>query len=268
MLGRVLDRADEPQRLGAVDARRGDDVDERHLALGDRAGLVEDDRVDAARRLEHLRALDQDAELRAAARADEERGRRREAERARARDDQDGDGGGEREGQPGAAADPVAERADGDRDHDRDEDAGDAVGEALHRRLPRLRVGDEPRDLRERGVRADALGPDDEPAADVDGRAGDRVADADLDGNALAGEERLVDGGVALDDGAVGRDLLAGADDEEVADLQLLDRDAPLAAVGRRGRTLPSRRARRARAALLRRCASRAPRSSGRRAGT
>ena len=42
--------------------------------------------------LEHLRAPDQDAELRAAAGADQQRRRRREAESARARDDQDRDG--------------------------------------------------------------------------------------------------------------------------------------------------------------------------------
>ena len=52
--------------------------------------------VDPARLLEHLGALDQDAELRAAAGADHERGRRRQAERARAGDDQHGDGGRER----------------------------------------------------------------------------------------------------------------------------------------------------------------------------
>ena len=66
-------------------------------AGGDRAGLVEHDRVDRARGLEDLRALDQQAELRAAAGADEQRGRRGEPERARAGDDQHGDGGGERE---------------------------------------------------------------------------------------------------------------------------------------------------------------------------
>ena len=63
----------------------------------DRAGLVEHDRVDAAGGLEHLRALDQQAELGAAAGADHQRDRRREAERAGAGDDQHGDGGGERE---------------------------------------------------------------------------------------------------------------------------------------------------------------------------
>ena len=112
------------------------------------------------------------------------------------------------------------------------EDAGDAVGEPLDRRLAGLRVGDQARDLRERGVAADAGGADDEAPAGVDGRAGDFGAGADLDGDRLAGEHAHVDGRVAVLDGAVGGDLLAGADDEAVAGLQLLDRDAALAAVG------------------------------------
>ena len=81
----------------AVDAVGDDDVDEAHPAGGDGAGLVEHDGVDPARGLEHLRALDQQAELRAAAGADHQRRRRREPERARAGDDQHRDGGGERE---------------------------------------------------------------------------------------------------------------------------------------------------------------------------
>ena len=68
------------------------------MAGGDRAGLVEHDGVDLARRLQHLRALDQQAELSAAAGADQQRRRRRQAEGARAGDDQHGHGRGEGEG--------------------------------------------------------------------------------------------------------------------------------------------------------------------------
>ena len=114
---------------------------QRHPAGGDRAGLVEHDRVDPARGLEDLRALDQQPELRAAAGADQQRGRRGEPERARAGDDQHRDGGGEGERRALAGAEPEAERRDGERDDDRDEDAGDAVGEPLDRRLAGLRVG-------------------------------------------------------------------------------------------------------------------------------
>ena len=119
-----------------------------------------------------------------------------------------------------------------DREDGRDEDAGDPVGEPLHRRLAGLRLGDEPGDLRQRGVAADLGGADDQASAGVDRRAGDLRAGADLDRDGLAGEHAHVDRGVAVLDDAVGGDLLAGPDDEPLADLQLLDRDAALAAVG------------------------------------
>ena len=121
--------------------------------------------VDAARLLEHLRALDEDAELRAAAGADHQRGRRREAERARAGDDQHGDGGGERRRDASPVSEqPAGERRERDDDDDGHEDGRDPVGEPLDRRLARLRLGDEARDLGERGVGADPGRADDEPA--------------------------------------------------------------------------------------------------------
>ena len=82
---------DEPQQLTAVARAGGDHGSQLHAARRHRSRLVEHDRVDATGRLEHLRPLDQDAELRSAARADEQRGGRGEAERTRAGDDQDGD---------------------------------------------------------------------------------------------------------------------------------------------------------------------------------
>ncbi len=209
-----------------------------HPPARDGAGLVEHDRVDAAGRLQHLRALDQQPELGAAAGADEQGGRRREPERAGAGDDQHRDGGGEGEGRRLAGAEPEAERRDRDRDHDRHEDAGDAVGEPLHRRLAGLRVADEAGDLRQRRVGADLRRAHDEAAAGVDGRARDLVAGPLLDRHRLARQQRLVDGAAALLDDAVGRDLLAGADEEAVADGEPLDRDQLLGAVGVQPRDL------------------------------
>ncbi len=71
----------------------------------------------------------------------------------------------------------------------------------------------------------DPGGPHDEPSAGVHGRAGHRVARADLDRDRLAGEQAGVHRGRALLDHAVGGDLLAGPDHEPVADGQLLDRE-------------------------------------------
>ena len=63
---------------------------------GDRAGLVEHDRVDPPRVLQHLATLDDDAELRRPSGADHDRRRRGQPERAGAGDDQHRDGGRER----------------------------------------------------------------------------------------------------------------------------------------------------------------------------
>ena len=95
--------------------------------------------------------------------------------------------------------------------------------------LPVWASVDEPGDLGEGGVGADAGGAHDEAAAGVDRGAGDGVAGADLDRHGFAGEQRGVDGRRALLDDAVGGDLLAGPHDEPVADGELLDRDPHLA---------------------------------------
>ena len=65
--------------------------------------------------------------------------------------------------------------------------------------------------MRASWVSAPARGFDHESAAGVDGGAGDGGAGTDLDGHALAGEQRGIDGRGALG-ATVGGDLLAGAD--------------------------------------------------------
>ena len=64
----------------------------------------------------------------------------------------------------------------------------------------------------------------DQPAAGVDGRAGDLVAGPDLDRHRLPRQHRRVDGRRAALDDAVGRDLLARPDHEHVTDDQSVDR--------------------------------------------
>ena len=113
VLGGVLEGTGEAEDLVGVDAVDGDHVDERHAAGGDGAGLVEDDGVDLPGRLEDLGALDEDAELRAAAGPDEQRRGGGEAEGAGAGDDQDGDAGGERGGGGLAGPEPEPEGARG-----------------------------------------------------------------------------------------------------------------------------------------------------------
>ncbi len=96
---------------------------------------------------------------------------------------------------PSAAVQPEAEGADGQGDHDRHEHGRDPVGQALHLGLAGLGVLDQPGDLGQRRCRRRPGWPrHDEPAAGVDRGPGDGVAGPDLDGHALAGEQRGVDG--------------------------------------------------------------------------
>jgi hypothetical protein len=178
--------------------------------------------------LEHLGTLDEDPELGAAAGAHQQRGRRGEAECARAGDDQHGDGGGERACWVGARAEPERERPRGERDDDRHEHPGDPVGEALGLGLAVLRLLDEAPHLSELGVGSDPGGPHDQSAARVDRRPDDRVAGPDLHRHRLTGEHGDVDRGPALRHHAVRGDLLAGPDDEPVADRELPDRHPDL----------------------------------------
>ena len=165
-------------------------------AVRQRAGLVEDDRVDPTCGLERLAAPDQHACLRAPPRADHDRRRRREAHRAWAGDDQDRGEGREREGQLrlGADQEPGHER-EGCRDqHERHEDLAHAVGEALDRRLAALGLADQLDDPSERRVPADTRRAQHERAARVQRAADDLVARTHFDGQRLTREHRSVHG--------------------------------------------------------------------------
>ena len=221
-----LGARDQPQRFVLADVGAGHPVHHLRASDGERSGLVERDDVDLLRHLERLRALDEDAARRAAAGADHDRRRGREPERARAGDDEHRDerGDGVREVRLGAVDPPRDRRRGRDDEHDRNEDRRDAVDETLDRGLRSLRLLHEAHDLRERGVGADARRAEAQGPAGVDRASRDVVARALFDRDRFAGEHRLVDGGVAGDHETVGRDRLARPHDDDVADLQLVDR--------------------------------------------
>ncbi len=118
LLGRAHDGVGQRMLAGALDAggnaedvvfgkaRRRHDRDHLGLALGQRARLVDHERVDLLHPLQRLGVLDQHAGLRAAADADHDRHRGRQAQRAGAGDDQHADGGDEAEGQPRLRSEP------------------------------------------------------------------------------------------------------------------------------------------------------------------
>jgi len=178
--------------------------------------------------------FDEDAELGAAADADHDRHRCGEAEGAGAGDDEDGDGVDDRVGEArlGADEEPKRKREEGDHRDGGDEPAGDAVGEALDGRAGALGVGDELDDAGEQGVGADFFGAEGEAAGGVDGAGGDGIAGGFFGGDGFAGEHGFVDGGAAVEDGAVDGDLRTGADAKGVADVDVCGGDFLVVAGG------------------------------------
>ena len=112
------------------------------------------------------------------------------------------------------------------------EPGGDPVGRPLDRCTGALGFGDHLHDAGQHRVAADLLGPHDERPGLVQGAADDGVAGGLGDRHRLPGHQRLVQRGTALLDDAVDRDLLAGADPQPVTDLDLVEGDLLLGAVG------------------------------------
>ena len=203
------------------------------LALGQGAGLVDDQCVDLFEPLERLRVLDQDARSRAPPDADHDRHRRREAERARAGDDQDRHRSDKAIGHARLRTPdrPGDERDDGGRNDQRHEPAGDLIGEPLDGRAAALGLRHHLHDLRQHRVAANLVGAHHEGAALVHRAADHPVARALADRHGLPGQHGFIDRAPPLDDLAVHRDLLARPDAQPVADLHRIECDLLVRAV-------------------------------------
>ena len=226
MLASPLQAGREPEQLLLVHARGRHERGHLRLALGQRAGLVDHQRVDLGEPLQRLGVLDQHARLGAAPGADHDRHRRRQAERAGARDDQHRDRGNQGVSHRGWRPEdrPHDEGDDRDHDHRRDEPARDHVDQALDRRARALRLGDHLHDPGEHGLAADPLGAQNEAARLVDRAGADPIAPGLLGRHRLARQHRLVDRAAPFDNFAVDRDLVARAHPQAVADLDHLKR--------------------------------------------
>lgn len=177
VLAGAFDAGGQPQHLGIRDSLSRDYGHDLRLAFGQRARLVDDQRIDALHALERFGVPDEDACVSAPSDAHHDRHRSGEAERAGTRDNQDAHGSDEAESETrlGTVDRPGGERDDGHRDDCRDEPARDVVGETLDRGAGALRLRDHLHDLGQHGVAADLLGPHDEASGPVE-RAGDHLA--------------------------------------------------------------------------------------------
>ena len=231
-------KLDELGRVGQFlvgDARHGDQLGGLAVAQRDGAGLVEQERVDVARGLDRAAGHGQHVEADQAVHAGDADGREQGADRGRDQGDEQRHQHDDRDRAAGIGGEAR------DADHRQDEDqrhAGeqDVERDLVGRLLPdgTLDQGDHPVD------EGRALGGGD-AHQDLVGEharaAGDRraVAAALADHRRrFAGDRRFVDRGHAVDDLAVGRDQVAGLDQDEIAGLEGQCRDlAPVAVLGR-----------------------------------
>ena len=233
MLAAAFETGRGPQDLPLIPARCRVDRDQARLPLGERAGLVHNERIHLSHHLDRLGVLEQHAGSRAFASGHHDRQWRREPQRARAGDDQHRHRCDQGIGHARLWPDehPDSERDDGDKNDRRDEVSGDDVGQLLNRRTAPLRLGDHLYDLGEQCLGADLLCAHGQGAGPVDGRADDLVAGGLLDRDRFAGDHRLVDGARAFDDDAVDRDFFTGPHPQEIARVNPVERHVLILAV-------------------------------------
>ena len=201
------------------------------IALRERARLVEQHGVDGAHPLERETILDEDAVLGGDRGRQRDHERDRQTERVRAGDDEHGHGRLDR-------ALHVAGERPGDERHGRgagrdvEQQRREAIGEHLGPTPTRLGVGDEALDAGERGVLPHRVDLDAHRRVGRHRPGDDTVANGLGDRARLAGDHRLVELGLAIDDPSIGRDPRAGRGPTP-------DRQRPRR---RSGRARPSRR--------------------------
>ena len=232
MLRSTFERQKTPgSRLASGGPRQ---IRDRGPPLGQRAGLVQHDRIDTASGLQRLGVPDEDTQSGAFADADHDGRRRGQSQRAGTGDDQHGDQRQQAADEPlgGVEHEPEEKRRDGQQDDDRHEDGGDAVHEPLHRSLAALRILHEANDLREHRTFADLDGPVTERAALID-RAGENAVRWALGHrNGFAAQHALVHIGRTLRNDPVHGDPAARTHRKQIARTHVADRDLALGAVG------------------------------------
>ena len=216
------------------DARHRQEVGRHAVAEGDRAGLVEQKRIDVAGCLDGTAGRGNDVEAHQTIHASNADGRQQAADRGRDQRHQQRRKHRHRQHGPGIER-QAGQRDDGDQEHQRQ--AREQHGERdLVRRLLPLGAFDQ----RDHAIDEGMAGGHGDPDLDRVGQhlraAGDgrAVAAGSADHRRrFAGNGAFVDGGDALDDFAVAGDQLAGLDEHYVTDLERGRRDC-LGAAARR----------------------------------
>ena len=212
------------RRVVALPARH------RRPAFGERPGLVDQDGLDAAKPLEGVRVLDEDAGAGGAHQRDRDGERHGEAERARTGDDEQGDDPLQRD--CGAAAEPRDGGDAGEDEQGLDEEPGHA---SVVRRSAGFRESASWTMASSAPTRvcvAGGVGAHDQPGAEVRGAGVHGVALPHRQRGGLAGQHGVVERRPAGEDDAIDGDELAGADLDPVAGRERGQRDLDHGGVG------------------------------------
>ncbi|OIQ69916.1 hypothetical protein GALL_484770 [mine drainage metagenome] len=234
MFRRFLQRRGKGQdRILALLAERLG-VGQLWLALGQRAGLVDDQRVNPCHPLQRLGVLDQHTRLRTAPGGGRNRNRSCQPQSTGTGDDQDRDRSGNRveKGRLGAEEEPANEGQQRHHHHGRHKDRRDLVGQALDRRARASGTRNHLDDLRQNSVGANLRSLHRKGAVLVDRAASHRVALGFFDRNRLACDHAFVDRGMAIDDDTIHRNAVAGPHAQLIAGKDVFQRHVMLAAVG------------------------------------
>ena len=204
-------RFEQFRRLHAVNRFQTRDF---QFALRQRSGFVEHETADFGGEFQMRHVLDEDSETRGRGNRRDHGGRSRKNHGAGTCDDHE-------RNHPVhiAVGEPPGER----RKHEnrRRVEPGVLVDDAHHRCLARFGGENHLFDLAERGIVADLRHLDVDRAGKVHGSGINFIARALVDRKRFAGDRRLVDRALSLDDDAVDREVFARADIDDVAQLKI-----------------------------------------------
>ena len=214
MIREALDRCGQPQHIVLSGAGHRHDRPHCHLAVRQRAGLVERHHAHPGQPLECSPALDQHAVAGRRRQRRHQRHRRRDHQRTRTADHQRH----QPAIQPGlglaaihAGPDPGHQRQPHRHGHDgRRIPLGEAIDELLHRRPPGLCILDEVHHARQQRLGVGAGHPHRNRPVPVDGAGKHLVTRMPVDGRRFARDGCLVHVGVTADHMAIHRDALPG----------------------------------------------------------
>ena len=213
------------KQLFLPDAGRRQDVCHLRFAAGDGACLIQGNDIYFARLFQRDRCLEQDAVFRSHAVAHHDGHRCGQTQGAGTADHQhrDSSGKGKTDFLPGNQPDEQSENCDGN--HRRHENAGHPVRHLGNGRFGGRRIADHLDDLGEGGIFAHPGSPAADEAGLIGGGRRDGVSRLLVHGDALPCQRGLIHRAGPLQHNAVHRDILAGTNHEEIADLHLVDRD-------------------------------------------